>query len=247
MKVQDKRSTPAVGPARAPSAPSAPARVEPAAGGPAAVPDVASVMGIPEAEFTPRVRQAIMTLLAEVESLRRELKDAGKRVGYLERLADQDTLVPVVNRRAFVRELSRVISYARRYDVPCSVLYFDVNGMKEINDQQGHAAGDAALAHVAETLTANVRESDVVGRLGGDEFGVILVHGDEKVAAEKAAMLAAAVEAKPLVYRGTTIPIHVAHGSYQFRPEDESADDALDAADKAMYAQKSQRGGRGKE
>lgn len=234
MKIRDKTSST---PVRAVAAPAAPTRVEPVASGAQPVRDVATVMGIPEAEFTPRVRQAIITLLAEVEALRRELKDAKGRVSYLERLADQDTLVPVVNRRAFVRELSRTMSYARRYQVPCSVLYFDINGMKAINDSYGHAAGDAAIAHVAEMLIGSVRDSDVVGRLGGDEFGVVLVHVDGAQAAEKALALAAAVEARPLQYRGTTIPIGVAYGSYQIRAE-EDADAVLDGADKAMYAQK---------
>jgi diguanylate cyclase (GGDEF)-like protein len=218
--------------------------VGPAAPGPAPVADTASVMGIPDAEFTPKVRQAIMALLAEVEALRQELKQSKSRISYLERLADQDTLVPVINRRAFVRELSRTMSYARRYGVPCSVLYFDINDMKTINDQYGHAAGDAAIAHVAELLVANVRESDMVGRLGGDELGVILVHSDHKLATDKAAMLAAAVKATPMQYRGNTIAVTVAPGSYQIAADErEGADEALDAADRAMYETKRQQGG----
>jgi len=174
---------------------------------------------------------------AEIESLRRELNEARAKISYLERLADQDSLVPVVNRRAFTRELSRTMSYARRYQVPCSVLYFDLNELKDINDTYGHGAGDAALVRIAETLIASVREFDVVGRLGGDEFGVILVHVDGKAAEEKAAALAAAVEASPLVYRGIDIPVSVAFGSYQLRP-DENVDHAIDQADRSMYAHK---------
>lgn len=234
MKIEDKVS---IGRMRsvAPASPGSRAEIRPVESQP--VTDVATVFGIPETEFTPKVRQAIMGLLAEVDALRRELKETKSRIGYLEKLADEDTLVPVVNRRAFVRELSRVMNYARRYEVPCSVIYFDVNGMKVINDRYGHSAGDAALAHVAETLVANVRDSDVVGRLGGDEFGVILVHSDEKVAAEKGAFLADKIAQAPLNFQGNAISIQVAYGSYQFRP-DEDADRALDAADKAMYAHK---------
>lgn len=67
-----------------------------------------------------------------------------------------------------------MIAFTRRYGLPSSVIYFDVNGLKQINDTHGHPAGDAALRHIAEILSKNVREGDIVGRLGGDEFGVIL-------------------------------------------------------------------------
>ena len=85
-------------------------------------------------------------------------------------LADEDSLLPVINRRAFVRELSRAMSFAQRYTQPSSLAFFDVNNMKTINDELGHAAGDAALMHVAEMLLEHVRHSDVVGRLGGDQW-----------------------------------------------------------------------------
>ena len=207
-----------------------------AEGGSAAT-DFAAIVKLLDGELSPDVRAAVAKLVGEVEKLRRELGSARNRVGYLERLADQDSLVPLVNRRAFVRELSRTMSYARRYRVPCSVLYFDVNELKVINDNFGHAAGDAALVRVAETLIASVRDFDIVGRLGGDEFGVILVHVDEKVAAEKAAILAAAVAANPLVYRQSEIRLSVAYGSYEFRA-DENVEHAIDVADERMYARK---------
>ncbi len=228
MTIKNKGDTPRSAPAKTGPPPAANGAEADGAG---------AVAGVPENELTPTAREAMLGLVAELEDLRRDLKEARARVGYLERLADQDSLVPVVNRRAFTRELSRTMSYARRYGVPCSVLYFDVNELKEINDTHGHAAGDAALVSVAETLVASVREFDIVGRLGGDEFGVILVHVAREAAAEKAASLAAAVEAKPLAYRGNTIGISVAFGSYEFRP-DENLDHVIDAADKAMYAHK---------
>ena len=83
-------------------------------------------------------------------------------------------MLPLLNRRAFVRELTRYISFAGRYNTPASLIYFDLNHLKKTNDTLGHAAGDAVLAHFTEVLTAHVRDSDSVGRLGGDEFGVLL-------------------------------------------------------------------------
>ncbi|MEE8145917.1 MAG: diguanylate cyclase, partial [Kiloniellales bacterium] len=90
--------------------------------------------------------------MAEVQRLRDELERAKKRLNQLEALADRDALTPVLNRRAFVRELSRMMAFTVRYKTPSSVLYFDVNGMKQINDSLGHAAGDAALNHLAGVL-----------------------------------------------------------------------------------------------
>jgi len=84
----------------------------------AATADTASVMGIPEAELTPHVRAAITMLMEEVARLRDELRLTKRRISDLEELADTDALLPVINRRAFVRELSRMMSYAERYGTP---------------------------------------------------------------------------------------------------------------------------------
>ncbi|MHA1536908.1 MAG: GGDEF domain-containing protein [Alphaproteobacteria bacterium] len=201
--------------------------------------DVASVMGIPEAELTPRVRAAITALMQEVASLRDELRQTRDRIGHLEELADKDALVPAINRRAFVRELSRVMSYAERYGTTHSLVYFDLNGMKQINDTYGHAAGDAALKHVAEVLEQSTRESDIVGRLGGDEFGVILAQVDENTATEKAASLAARIAAESVEWQGRHLRLTVAHGIVPII-SGQDADTALQAADRAMYANKKQ-------
>jgi diguanylate cyclase (GGDEF)-like protein len=202
--------------------------------------DVLSVAGVSESELTPKLRQAIMGLMAEVEQLRRELGEARARIGYLERLADEDPLMPVANRRAFVRELTRMMSFAKRYGTPASIVYFDINNLKQLNDQYTHAAGDAALLQVARIFVENVRNTDVVGRLGGDEIGVLLVQTDRELAEQKAAQLAGAVAAKPLVWQGHEIPLGVAYGIHCI-DGGENAGDALDAADRAMYQAKRQR------
>ena len=119
-----------------------------------------------------------------------ELEEARARISSLEKLVDEDPLMPVCNRRAFVRELSRMMGLAGRYGLPGSVVYFDVNNLKQINDVHGHAAGDAALMQVARTLVESVRATDVVGRLGGDELGVLLLRTDKLLAEQKAGELA---------------------------------------------------------
>ncbi len=204
--------------------------------------DVATIAGLTEAELTPKVRQALDMLMKEVQRMREELSQARHRINYLEKLADEDTLVPVANRRAFVREMSRMMAYAERYNAQTSVLYFDINGFKEINDTYGHAAGDAALQHVAMLLSENIRESDLVGRLGGDEFGVILAQAGGDSAQEKAASLSARIEGTPFEWEGNQLPLSVSFGAYTFSGG-EDAGEALSRADKAMYEQKQRRAG----
>jgi diguanylate cyclase (GGDEF)-like protein len=216
------------------AAPVAARRVDAAsAPGVSRVADTASVMGIPESEFTPKVRAAIMNLLAEVERMRRDLDENRSRIAYLEKLADEDPLAPVANRPAFVRELSRMMSFADRYGTGSSLLFFDIDNMKAINDVFGHAAGDAAIRYVAETLIANVRESDTVGRLGGDEFGVILVGTDEAAAHQKGVQLAEAIEQGNFIWQDKRVQIGITFGAFSFSGgSDPSA--VLDEADRAM-------------
>lgn len=199
--------------------------------------DTTSIMGIPEPELTPNVRNAIMTLMGEVDKMRKELRAARERLRSAEALADHDALLPLLNRRAFVRELSGAMSYAKRYGTPLSLLYIDIDGFKAINDTHGHAAGDAVLSDVARKIVAHIRESDVAGRLGGDEFGIILSHAAEKSARAKARSVSDVVARDPVLIEGQRIPVSVSIGAVMIGPDDE-AEGALARADKAMYSAK---------
>ena len=193
--------------------------------------------GIDESTLSPELREALRRMLAENEMMRRELEDSRTRITQLERLADEDALTPIANRRAFVRELSRMIAFTRRYGPPSSVVYFDVDGLKQINDTHGHPAGDATLRHIADVLQKNVRSSDLVGRLGGDEFGVILAQTNQEQATAKAVSLAREISKTALRWGKLKIPISAAYGVYSFSGGDD-AQVAIEAADKAMYKQK---------
>jgi diguanylate cyclase (GGDEF)-like protein len=199
--------------------------------------DPTAALGIPEGELTPKVRATLGDLIGELRHLRLDLEREKERAHHLETLADQDALTPILNRRAFIRELSRMLAFAERYQAPSSLVYFDVNEMKQINDGFGHAAGDAALRHVATALVENVRSFDVVGRLGGDEFAVILAQVDSACAVAKARSLVEAIEYKPAAWNGSELLVRVAFGVHTFS-RSEPVDEALDAADRAMYARK---------
>jgi diguanylate cyclase (GGDEF)-like protein len=108
--------------------------------------------------------------------------------------------------------------------------------LKQINDTHGIAAGDAALRHIAEILSKNVREGDIVGRLGGDEFGVIPAQTNQEQANAKGMALAQAIGSTPLRWGKSELPISAAYGVYSFTNSD-NAQVAIEAADKAMYRQ----------
>jgi len=205
--------------------------------GPRQIQDTVQVMGIPPEEMTERVQRAILGLMEEVDSLRRELDHTNRRLREMEAVADTDVLLPIANRRSFVRELNRMISFAERYGTPSSLMFIDLNDMKKINDTYGHEAGDKALLHVAKLLVEHVRGTDVVGRLGGDEFGVILAQADEAVGHQKAQDLATMINQHPIELGNDSVSMTLAFGIYTFRSGDQP-NDALDKADKAMYENK---------
>ena len=110
----------------------------------------------------------------EVGRLAAELQASHARITELEARIDVDPLTETLNRRGFERELTRSLAYVKRYAVSAALVYLDLDDFKPVNDRHGHAAGDAVLKAIAATLVRHVRASDVVARIGGDEFVVLL-------------------------------------------------------------------------
>src|SRR5256885_3007563 len=125
-----------------------------------------------------RFRDAV-SLTDEIERLRAELERCQSRICELDRLAHYDCLIGLPNRRSFLVSLDRLLARVKRYGSPAAVLSIDVDGLKAINDQFGHDAGDKALVEIARALKASVRDSDLVARLAGDEFGILVEKADE--------------------------------------------------------------------
>ena len=235
-KTEGAKRTRAVGPYADKAKPAA--AISPASGAVAPAPAAtASVLGIPEAEFTPRVRDAIMSLMQEVDRLKRELDQTRARVEDLAKAADQDMLLPILNRRAFVREITRFMGFSERYGTPAAVIYFDLNNFKAVNDSHGHPAGDAVLRHFADLVSSQIRETDILARIGGDEFGVILSHATTEQAANKAATLVKSLKDRPPIWHGKRVPLTFSYGIYELKAG-EQPDNAIAGADRAMYAHK---------
>ncbi len=203
--------------------------------------DVDTLIGLGLAgEVSSPVRGALLRLAAERDQLRGQVASLERRLAEVELLADRDPLTPVLNRRAFVRELERVVAFCARYQAPASLVVFDLDAFKAVNDTQGHAAGDAALTTVARRLLDNVRASDVVGRLGGDEFAVILAQAEQGAAETKAASLVDRLEARPVAHEGQAIAIRLSAGVRAYSPGVDAAE-WLAQADAAMFLRKGER------
>jgi diguanylate cyclase (GGDEF)-like protein len=175
--------------------------------------------------------------LAALERLASERNALAEKLAIAEDLADRDTLTPTLNRRAFIRELHRTMSEVERYRTPAAVLYIDLDGFKALNDSFGHAAGDAVLKHVGRLLVDSVRESDAVGRLGGDEFGVILNRANPEEARAKAQTLSAQLNSSAIIHAGQAHRIGISIGVHALAVA-EDPEVAIARADEAMYAEK---------
>jgi len=198
--------------------------------------------GAPErGDVAPRPpRSSAMRLAGEVERLERELAAARSRMAALEARADVDPLTEVLNRRGFERELKRSLAYVKRYGPSAALIYLDLDGFKSVNDRHGHAAGDAVLKAVAMVLNRHVRASDVVARIGGDEFAVLLWNIGEADAYRKALAIEAAIARTTATHAGAPLTVGASAGAALLLPLDQPAD-VVDRADRAMYARKAAR------
>jgi diguanylate cyclase (GGDEF)-like protein len=197
--------------------------------------DIAIVHGVDEDDLTPNIRDAMVGLIAEVATLREALDQNRNRLAYLTTLADQDSVSQVLNRRAFVRELSRALMIAKRRGTDSSLLFIEVENLKSINTTLGLDAGDAAIEHVAGIIQSQTPEGDMVGRVGGAEFGVILIGEREDQASERAETLAETVIRRPLIWENAEVPLTLIWGTY-FLTGGEDAGAVMNKADRRMRA-----------
>ena len=160
----------------------------------------------------------------------------------LRELADVDERTKLPNRRQFLRSLETEFARVQRYDRPLSVLMIDADDFKLINDRYGHFAGDEVLRALAVRLRGIVRQIDLLGRLGGEEFAVALMETDMPAALETAERLRREIAAEPFQVAAGKIQVTVSVGVATRRSRDDNAAQLLSLADKAMYLAKT--GGR---
>ena len=181
-------------------------------------------------------------LLVEIERLKAVLNQAEWKIAELEARSDIDPLLDILNRRGFDRELARSLAYVKRYATAAALVFIDLDGFKSVNDQHGHAAGDALLRAVVARLKAHVRASDVVARLGGDEFAVLMWNLRKAQAAAKARELENIIAQVAVAHGPAQLSVGASAGSVPLSADATPAA-IMDAADQAMYVRKKERRG----
>ena len=177
------------------------------------------------------------SLRSEINRLRRENRALSIALGELERVAERDMLTPLFNRRYFLSALHQRIARVERHGDQVAVIYVDVDGLKSINDKYGHAAGDFALVEIAARLMSAARDSDILARIGGDEFGIVIDNLGMSAVRNMMQRMSSVIDDEPCHYDGAVIPLSAAFGMTMVGIGD-SAEDLLGRADAEMYRAK---------
>lgn len=173
--------------------------------------------------------------VTDVAVAKEELVEANTE---LKRMSQTDRLTNLNNRGYWEECLFAEFQRQRRTNHISSLLIFDIDHFKKVNDQFGHAGGDEAILHLAKVLRQNLRETDVAGRYGGEEFAVILTETDPKSGAIFAERLRRLVEASFVEYNGFEIKFTISLGIAEFSREFDSQQKWIEAADAALYSSK---------
>ncbi len=157
----------------------------------------------------------------------------------LETMATHDGLTGLYNHAEFMRRLEAEVQRATRYRRPLSLLLFDVDHFKRVNDVHGHVAGDQVLRAIAATLQQQIRPSDVAARYGGEEFGVILPETDGPAAIPIAERIREAIARQAIMTAaGEAVRVTISVGAADYQFNDGPLSTFVEAADRALYAAK---------
>ena len=185
-------------------------------------------------QFSAAQRDALVDLSTLVMTALRNRRSALE----LSRLARTDHLTGIANRAQFEFAVASEILQAARTDAPFTVLFIDLDGFKDVNDEHGHAAGDAILREVARRLQTQLREGDTVARLGGDEFGIVMRRGTAEEALALCQRIVLAVEQPVALPSGFVVTLGMSVGEASFSRTAETVDALMAQADRALYASK---------
>ena len=186
------------------------------------------------------------TEIGGLKDRQRRLGDAVLALKDQTQRAEFDPLTKVLTRAAFMTRLEKLLPMARRHGASCAVGFLDIDNFKDINDTHGHAAGDAALAATATLLATALKDTGIVGRMGGDEFVFAFAVRPETLDSTTAAMLSSMVRVS-FVHDGNALNLTTSIGIHSLGVPEADADSqrALRDADQLMYEAKRSGKGRG--
>jgi diguanylate cyclase (GGDEF)-like protein len=176
-------------------------------------------------------------VFTEMEAVREALLRASQAIAQIKELAHHDALTGLANRNLFSEIALNQLAAVKREKTGMAILAIDLDNFKPVNDQLGHATGDAVLREVAKRMNANIRSSDLAARQGGDEFFVLMSGADSQVATEFAKRL---IKALSEPYSGVPIRVSASLGIATYPECGESIEDLLLHADLALYEAKRQ-------
>lgn len=176
----------------------------------------------------------VMMLSLGIVLLAKERSDAN-----LKALALHDPLTGILNRRAIMARLNEEIERARRTGRPLAIVMIDIDHFKKINDRHGHLAGDEVLCECVTRLRSRLRQTDQIGRYGGEEFMIVLPDTEATGAHRIIEALRVAIEVAPVQFADTAIAVSFSAGIWCGVPAQQSVDQLVDGADSALYASKS--------
>ncbi|OUR64057.1 hypothetical protein A9Q79_08280 [Methylophaga sp. 42_25_T18] len=168
----------------------------------------------------------------------RDISDMVARQENLEEQASIDGLTHTLNRRAFLEQSEKAFSFAKRHDSTLSVLMLDLDFFKEINDSFGHDAGDVALELFANKISSMLREEDLFGRIGGEEFCIVLPNSTVENSAIVAEKIRKEIEVQTISTAEKTLKISVSIGLSSLEEADSSIIEMQKRADSALYEAK---------
>lgn len=183
-------------------------------------------------------RQEKENLQHHLDGMKKEIDQAHKRSKALEKESLMDALTAIPNRRAYERRVREELQRFVRYQQTFSLILFDLDHFKRVNDNYGHWAGDKCLKELIKRIKPTLRESDYLARYGGEEFVIVLPATDPENAYNVAERLVRIIEKTRFLYQGQEIPLTISVGVTQVCASDQNHEAIFNRVDKAMYEAK---------